>query len=256
MNRARYTTFDDLVIVENPQGQSPVVIVCEHASYYIPDLYDNLGLEANALQSHAAWDPGALGLAQGMSARLDAALVASGVSRLIYDCNRPPTSFDAMPTQSEAIKIPGNVGLTPEQRLDRTNRYYKPFRVQLSKRIVSTPNAIIVTVHSFTPHYHGASRAVEIGILHDIDTRLADIMLQLAPFHTDANVQRNAPYGPEHGVTHTLKEHAIKAGLLNVMIEVRNDLIQTAKQQDAMANVLANWLSVSLEQLQSEKHTL
>jgi len=53
-----------------------------------------------------------------------------------------------------------------------------------------------------------------------------------------------------------LKEHAIKAGLSNVMIEVRNDLIQTAKQQDAMANVLANWLSVSLEQLQSEKHTL
>ena len=256
MNCARYTTSDDLVLVENAQGQSSVVIVCEHASYYIPDFYDNLGLEANALQSHAAWDPGALGLAKGMSARLDAALVASGVSRLIYDCNRPPTSVDAMPTQSETIKIPGNVGLTAGQRLDRTNRYYEPFRIQLSKRIASTPNAVIVTVHSFTPLYHGASRAVEIGILHDTDTRLADIMLQLAPCHTDANVQRNAPYGPEHGVTHTLKEHAIKAGLSNVMIEVRNDLIQTAKQQDAMANVLANWLSVSLEQIQSEKHTL
>jgi predicted N-formylglutamate amidohydrolase len=253
MNHARHSTSDDLVIVENAQGQSRVVIVCEHASCYMPDIYDNLGLEADALQSHAAWDPGALSVAQGMSAKLDATLVASGVSRLIYDCNRSPTSVDAMPTQSEAIKVPGNVGLTTEKRLDRVNRYYKPFRIQLSKRIAATPNAIIVTVHSFTPLYHGAARAVEIGILHDTDTRLADIMLQLAPSHTDANVQRNAPYGPEHGVTHTLKEHAIKAGLLNVMIEIRNDLVQTAEQQDAMANVVANWLLESLKQLQSTK---
>jgi len=50
-----------------------------------------------------------------------------------------------------------------------------------------------------------------------------------------------------------LKEHAIKAGLLNVMIEVRNDLIQTGEQQDTMANVLANWLLESLAKLQSVK---
>ena len=253
MNHARHSTSDDLVIVENAQGRSCVVIVCEHASCYIPDAYNSLGLAADALHSHAAWDPGALGVARGMSAQLDAILVASGVSRLIYDCNRPPTSVDAMPVQSETIKVPGNVGLTAEQRLERANRYYEPFRNHLSRQIASTPDAVIVTVHSFTPSYHGAARTVEIGILHDTDTRLADAMLQLAPAHMDANVQRNAPYGPEHGVTHTLKEHAIKAGLLNVMIEVRNDLIQAGEQPDAMANVLANWLLESLAKLQSVK---
>jgi predicted N-formylglutamate amidohydrolase len=253
MNHAQNSTSDDLVHVQNPQGQSRVVIVCEHASCYIPDAYNNLGLADDALQSHAAWDPGALGVARGMSAQLDAILVASGVSRLIYDCNRPPTSVDAMPVQSETIKVPGNVDLSTDQRLDRTNRYYEPFRIQLSKQISSTPNAVIVTVHSFTPLYHGQARAVEIGILHDTDTRLADTMLRLAPSHTNANVQRNAPYGPEHGVTHTLKEHAIKAGLFNVMIEIRNDLIQTAQQQDVMADIMANWLLDSLAKLQSAK---
>jgi predicted N-formylglutamate amidohydrolase len=78
-------------------------------------------------------------------------------------------------------------------------------------------------------------------------------MLRLAPSHTNANVQRNAPYGPEHGVTHTLKEHAIKAELFNVMIEIRNDLIQTAQQQDVMADIIANWLLDSLAKLQSAK---
>jgi predicted N-formylglutamate amidohydrolase len=99
-----------------------------------------------------------------------------------------------------------------------------------------------VTVHSFTPIYHGQLRSVEIGILHDSDARLADALLQTAVVHTDANVQRNEPYGPEDGVTHTLKEHAVKDGYFNVMLEIRNDLIETAEQQDHMAAVLSGWL--------------
>ncbi len=43
-------------------------------------------------------------------------------------------------------------------------------------------------------------------------------------------VQRNAPYGPEHGVTHTLKEHGIANGHMNVMLEIRNDLIDTPER--------------------------
>ncbi|MFT6605707.1 MAG: putative N-formylglutamate amidohydrolase [Halocynthiibacter sp.] len=236
------------MIVENPRGKSSVVVVCEHASCFIPEAYKNLGLQGAALRSHIAWDPGALGVARGMSARLDAPLVASGISRLVYDCNRPPSAEDAMPAQSEAIKVPGNFGLSDEQRRARAERYYAPFHDQLAKTIAAIPSAILATVHSFTPLFLGQARAVEIGILHDSDARLADIMLHLAPAHTKANVQRNAPYGPEHGVTHTLKEHALKAEHLNVMLEIRNDLIQTPEQQEAMAETLVNWLTESLAQ--------
>lgn len=249
MNHALHAASDDAVIVENAQGQSCVVIVCEHASYFIPDTFNKLGLARDALQSHAAWDPGALAVAQGMSTRLDATLIASAVSRLVYDCNRPPSALDAMPAQSEAIKIPGNVGLTEAQRQARAARYYKPFRACLTGAIAVTPTPVIVTIHSFNRVYHGETRTVEIGILHDTDARLADVMLQLAHTHTEANVQRNAPYGPEHGVTHTLKEHAIMAGHLNVMIEIRNDLIQTPGQQNEMADSMANWLWESLARL-------
>lgn len=247
------TSPTDHVTVLNPEGQSSVVVVCEHASFYIPEALHNLGLTADASQSHAAWDPGAIAVAQGLATRFDASLVASGVSRLVYDCNRPPNAPDAMPSQSEAISVPGNASLTPAQRLDRTTRYYDPFRARLAQTIASKPMPVIVTVHSFTPIYHGRKRAVEIGVLHDSDTRLADAMLQIAPAHLAANVQRNDPYGPEHGVTHTLKEHAIKAGYLNVMLEIRNDLIATAPQQDAMAQSVANWLKDALAHLQNTR---
>ena len=71
-------------------------------------------------------------------------------------------------------------------------------------------------------------------------------MIQVAPSHTDLKVAINDPYGPKDGVTHTLKEHAIKAGHLNVMLEIRNDLIADAQSQDAMATCLAKWLSNAL----------
>ena len=38
----------------------------------------------------------------------------------------------------------------------------------------------VVTVHSFTPVHFGEPRAVELGILHDEDSRLADGMLARA----------------------------------------------------------------------------
>ena len=239
----------DHVIVSNPQGSSCVVVVCEHAHNFIPAEFHDLGLSGADRQSHAAWDPGAMAVAQGLSRRLDATLVASGVSRLVYDCNRPPSAPDAMPAQSETISVPGNADLSAQQRADRAACYYEPFRERLATVIQSKPAPVIVTVHSFTPIYHGRARAVEIGILHDSDARLADAMLQTARAHTDANVQRNDPYGPADGVTHTLREHALRHGHLNVMIEIRNDLIATDSHQQEMAQRIAKWLAEACAQI-------
>ena len=249
MTPAQVTSSNDYVKVINPEGQSSVVVVCEHASSYIPPIYRDLGLTGDALQSHAAWDPGALAVAQSLSSLLDAPLVASGVSRLVYDCNRPPSAPDAMPHQSETIKIPGNAKLTTAERQARTNTYYEPFRANLAQMLSIKQTPVIVTIHSFTPIYHGQTRAVEIGVLHDSDARLADAMLSSMTDHTNLLVQRNEPYGPEHGVTHTLIEHALTPGHLNVMLEIRNDLIRTTDQQDEMSKTLATWLSDALARL-------
>lgn len=237
------------VEVRNGGGAGRCLIVCEHASNRIPPDYADLGLDRAALSSHIAWDPGAFEVAAAMSALLDAPLVRQRFSRLLYDCNRPPHEASAVPVKSEVYDIPGNAGLADDVRRERAERFYFPFRAALAGAIEgrATP-PVLVTVHSFTPVYHGARREVEIGILHDADARLADAVLAQAGRQDGGFVvRRNEPYGPQDGVTHTLREHALPRGLLNVMIEIRNDLIATPESQDAMARLLAAWLTSALE---------
>ena len=62
-----------------------------------------------------------------MSAALDAPLVSANVSRLVYDCNRPPESDSAMPARSERFDVPGNADLTLQDRAARVAEVYLPF---------------------------------------------------------------------------------------------------------------------------------
>ena len=84
-------------------------------------------------------------------------------------------------------------------------------------------------------------------MLHDDDTRLADAMLAAAGRTTHYRVERNEPYGPLDGVTHTLILHGLSNGLRNVMIEVRNDLIADPAGQGVMASYLTRLLQQSLD---------
>ena len=238
---------NEVVAVTNPSGAGDFLIVCEHASKFIPAGFGNLGLDDAALDSHIAWDPGALAVAEAMSALLDAPLVAQRVSRLLYDCNRPPEAESAVPAVSEIYRIPGNAGLSAADRQARVDRFYAPFRDALAacigRRLESGRPPAMVTVHSFTPVYKGVRRGTGLGILHDTDARLADALLEATKAGADLTIHRNRPYGPVDGVTHTLAEHGVSRGLLNVMLEIRNDLISDHASQTGMAEWLSRCLA-------------
>ena len=57
------------VVAENPEGRGPFVILCDHASNRIPEAYQSFGFAEDALQTHIAWDPGALGGGAALSAQ-------------------------------------------------------------------------------------------------------------------------------------------------------------------------------------------
>lgn len=251
MNHLRRARNDGPVEILNEDSASSIVLVCEHASANIPPEFGNLGLVGPTLQSHIAWDPGARGVAMHMASCLNATLVASRISRLVYDCNRPPDAPDAIPVRSEVHAVPGNADLEPAQKARRVAAIYEPFRAAVSAVMSSKPAPVLVTIHSFTPVFHGKPRAVEIGILHDRDARLADALLAEATLDARYAVRRNEPYGPEHGVTHTLKAHAIPGDHLNVMIEIRNNLIADEPAQSAMADLLSGWLVRALAKLEA-----
>ena len=238
------------VSVENASGGSPVLIVCEHASLKVPESLGTLGLSPEALTAHIAWDPGALAVARRLSGAFDATLIFQNFSRLAYDCNRPPESPDAMPARSEVYEIPGNRNIDPVERQARIDEIYRPWQKQLRETISARKTAgretVIVTIHTFTPIYKGAPRSVEIGILHDRDARLADAMLARSGAGSRFVIRRNEPYGPKDGVTHTLVEHGLANGLLNVMIEIRNDLVKDEASQEVVAGFLAELIGESL----------
>lgn len=256
---ARNTT-GSTVQMRNPSAEGRIVLVCEHASNHIPDAYGNLGLPEDLLTSHIAWDPGALHVAEVMADRLEATLIAPTVSRLVYDCNRPPESPGAMPERSEIFDIPGNRALSPEERARRASTYYEPFHKAIAEtleaRISAGDAPVLVTIHSFTPVFNGVRRTLDIGVLHDEDSRLADAIL--AAFGSvergesgspPLDVRRNEPYAPVDGVTHTLCKQALPRGLNNVMIEIRNDLIADARGQREMGERLADVISAAVEVL-------
>jgi predicted N-formylglutamate amidohydrolase len=227
-------------ILVNGGGRSPCLLICEHASNRLPKALGTLGLPESELQRHIAWDLGAEQVARRLSRLIDAPLVLQRYSRLAYDCNRPPDSPDAMPEISEITHIPGNRNLTPVDRLARIHRIYRPFHMAIAElldcRAAEGVRSVVVTVHSFTPVYKGTPRAVELGILHERDTRLAE---KLITTFSGVDARLNEPYGPKDGVLHTLNLHAAPRGLPHVMIEMRNDLIAEERGQDEWAERLS-----------------
>ena len=246
--------------IRHPDGASDVVLVCEHASKTIPNALGSMGLDEAKLASHIAWDIGAQRVAEMLSDRLDASLVSQRFSRLAYDCNRPPEADGAYPERSEIYDVPGNVGLSASDKSRRASALYHPFHQAIEglidKRLVEGRSVVLVTVHSFTPIYFGTRRDGHLGILHDDDSRLADAMLDAATSANLEKVSRNYPYGPDDGVTHTLKRHGLTRQIPNVMLEIRNDLISDEAGQREWAGWIAELLIASIERLKTEEGRL
>ena len=158
MKKTSDTEVRQAVDTYSEEATYPALIVCEHASNFIPQELGDLGLSAAALESHIAWDLGAAEVSKQLAKLLNATCVLGGVSRLVYDCNRPPEAPDAIPEKSEIYAIPGNVGLAADDRQDRVEQVYKPF-FECVERLISRKQAL-VTIHSFTPVYQGVTRDV------------------------------------------------------------------------------------------------
>ncbi|UVK40623.1 N-formylglutamate amidohydrolase [Mesorhizobium sp. AR10] len=237
----------DSVGVTNPGGSSPFVLTCDHASNFLPPEFATLGLPAEALSRHIAWDPGALPVARRMAEALDAALVETRISRLVIDCNRPLDAPDLVPPVSETTVIPGNAGLSEKQRAARIALSWQPFHDTIANivdaRLGRGQETRLVSVHSFTPVYKGKIRPWHIGIIHDEDRRLASPLIAALRRLAGVTVGVNEPYSPADRVYFTLERHARSRGLPCAMIEIRNDEISGETGQRKWADLLTGIFS-------------
>jgi predicted N-formylglutamate amidohydrolase len=219
------------------------VILCDHASNRIPEAYQSFGFAEEALQTHIAWDPGALAVARLLSAKLDAPLFWPDASRLIVDCNRAADAPSLIVTESEGRPVPANRGLDEEERSRRLANIHAPYHAAidtcLARRVADGRATALIAIHSYTPVYFGKARPWQIGILFDDNRRLADLLIRELRRDPALNVGINQPYSPADGVYYTLSRHAGPRGLPAVMIEIRNDEIGDEAGELSWADRLA-----------------
>ena len=213
----------------NAEGQSRIILACDHASPRIPRRLGTLGLSPQDRRRHVAWDSGAAAVARRLAGMLDAPLVLSGYSRLVVDCNRPLHTVEAFVTRSEDVAVPGNEALTPGQRAGRADAFFWPYHDSLH-RLVDARAAgghvpFLVSVHSFTPVYHGRRRPWHVGALHRWDDRGARLVLQALRRDGDLHLGDNQPYRVALDEDFTVPVHAERRGLPYVLLEIRQDLI-------------------------------
>ena len=91
---------------DNAAGASPFLLTCDHYGRLIPRVLGDLGLPADELTRHIAWDIGIAGVADALSKQLDAHLIAQRYSRLVIDCNRPPTAPSSIPLYHRDTRLP------------------------------------------------------------------------------------------------------------------------------------------------------
>jgi predicted N-formylglutamate amidohydrolase len=231
--------------VYNKTGAAGVLLVCDHASRFIPRALCGLGLGEEELCRHIAWDIGIADVTKGLAMLLDAPAVLSRFSRLIIDPNRPYDDEFLVPQVSDGVAVPGNRDITPLAHAARIAEFHAPYHaavedalaalLQQPKSHENLPPALI-SMHSFTPVMDGFKRPWDVGILWDRDERLRLPLMESFRQRCIA-VGDNQPYSGRGAHGYTLRRHAEPRNLPNVLVEVRQDLIDTPKG-------VAKWVKV------------
>lgn len=232
----------------NENRESNFLIICDHASKFIPREYKNLGLDESVLDTHIAYDIGAKEVAIRASNSLQCPLVMSNFSRLLIDPNRGVDDPTLIMKVSDGSIIQGNKKISYLSDCgDKANRissfydvYHNKISELINKSIERGVFPAIISVHSFTPFWKDRKRLVELGILWDSDNRLSDIFFNyFMKHHSQLAIGNNKPYSGKMK-NDTLYRHATKRGLANVLIEIRQDLILSNQGQKYFAKLITD----------------
>ncbi|HEV7319227.1 MAG TPA: N-formylglutamate amidohydrolase [Ensifer sp.] len=236
--------------VFNPDGASPILLLCEHASNRMPRALGDMGLPDHERQRHIAWDIGAMALAQHLSLSLDAPLFFTNYSRLVIDCNRPLAAPSMIPEISETTEIPANRNLGDAERQQRIDTLFSPFANAVSRRLDRLEGEgkrpFVVGIHSFTPVYFGRPRPWQAGILYRDAVGFADSLIRELASETHLTIGDNEPYNIHPDEDYTVPVHADARGFPGVLVEVRHDLIDTDAGVTAWGERLTRCLKASI----------
>ncbi|WP_224380177.1 N-formylglutamate amidohydrolase [Roseovarius carneus] len=238
------TAPGDPIAVEwvHPESKSEVLLLCEHAGQAIPKRLGGLGLPEGALDRHIGWDIGAERLARALADRLGAPLIIQRYSRLVLDCNRPAGSAGSIPEVSDGIAVPGNQGISDQDRAARQEMIFDPLNAAIDQGFAHVPRRAAFSIHSYTRRMQdGVRRTWDAGFLsrHDLVTAqtFVDSISGLEP---GLVLGVNQPYQIEADSDWFIPHHAERRGMRHTLVEVCNDQLGTDAQVARWADLLAH----------------
>ncbi|GGL57231.1 N-formylglutamate amidohydrolase [Wenxinia marina] len=239
----------DAYTISGADRRSRWLITCDHATNRVPDWVagGDLGLPAEDMARHIAWDVGALGVAEALGEALDATVVSSRFSRLVIDPNRGEDDPTILMRLYDGTVIPANRAADAAERERRLDRLWRPYHAAIADLAGRREDTVYLAIHSFTPQLKGRPfRPWKVTVLWShLDGRLAQPLIEAFGEDEDLFVGDNVPYSG-HLPGDSIDRHALKPGRPNALIEVRNDLIATPEAQSAWATRLAPYLTRAL----------
>ena len=216
------------------------LVTCDHAANTVPDCVNGgcLGLAQADMNRHIAFDPGAAGVTRALAHALNSPAIESNFSRLVIDPNRGMDDPTLLMRLYDGTIIPANRHADSAERDRRIAAFHRPYHNALAQ-LAARQNTAIVSIHSFTPQLKGRpARPWEIGILYAHDARIATPLIDGLRATLDTPVGDNEPY-VGHLPGDAVDQHALQHGRPNVLIEIRNDRIETEADQLEWATLLA-----------------
>jgi len=225
-----------------------ILIIGDHASNAVPGDVA-LGLDADNLNAHIAWDIGVDPVAHILTQDTRFAAFLGRYSRLVVDLNREESEAGAIPSDSDGRRIPGN-DLDQAQRADRIAQYHRPYHDRLETLLRECRPALILSLHSFTPALKtrpDEARPWDVGVLYNTQEAASKTAI---PFLQDAglNVGDQLPYSGKL-LNATMNRHAEANDIPYIGIEMRQDLVGDAAGQAIYAHILSGMCHFVSEQL-------
>ncbi|WP_135079177.1 N-formylglutamate amidohydrolase [Terasakiella sp. SH-1] len=232
----------------NREGDTPLLLICDHASNRIPEQLNHMGLSHKELDYHIGLDIGAAGVTKYISNHLNAPAVLCNYSRLVVDCNRQPGDPTSIPKVSDGITIAANHDLTESDQVQRSEAIFWPYHHAITEvgahlwRKGTAP--ALFSIHSFTPELMSRheERPWHVSVLWKRDPRLAAPLIEILSRETGLTIGDNVPYSGWEDA-YTIDLHGAAPGLPYCAIEIRQDLISDKKDEDKWGQILCDALS-------------
>jgi len=225
------------------RSDAGLILICDHAINAIPAAYGSLGLNANEIERHIAYDIGALAVTKGIAQALGVPAISTRFSRLLIDVNRGLDDPTLIMRISDGAIVPGNRHLDEGERAKRVRLYYEPYHLAIDRMIEACTAAgvppVLLSIHSFTDNWKGVPRPWDAAILWDRDHRFAVPMLEALRAQGNVLVGENEPYDGKLAGD-CMWQHGTRRGLAHTIIEVRQDLVRTPEGQKAWAQRIAS----------------